>query len=441
MHLIFNNLFFHYYYIRFSIYPPLIWDWANLTAFYWQVVTFVLSIIPLASVIAVIICSKYSVEKVPFYQVIKIYLCFLVVFALYPLVNLFFVWLYIDPIIKIQSNFQNVMVIQIGQIIQGVIISVLSLIILYEKFKTKLGVFLSILAITLSFIFIGGIYPLYVYFIANLFFNSTFSLQGATLGFPHQLYHIYLWAAENILEVIIIAIAYLAYILQNDKNFQEQLIWLKSYSGLLLFLLGVTGYVFSQSYINVVEIGSLLISIFLIWSLIKLLEIYYEKKQRKIQYKSIFEMSLLIYFIVTAALSLALLVSFAATFFLSIMIVCGLIYLYLRQRARYKYLSSFFFGLMCFSAILVGSTPTAFSFFTIDDFNILLLFLRDQIIIPSYIDSNLLFYSLNLIPVQFPSTKTFVFGLILGIIISFLREGVSYYYEKSGMKREKMGMP
>ncbi|MFX0140069.1 MAG: hypothetical protein ACFFDN_40880 [Candidatus Hodarchaeota archaeon] len=409
-----------------------------MLAFYWQIVTFVLVVIPLGPAFITIICSKYSMIKLRFYDLFKIYLSFLIIFGFYPLINLFLAYINIDPVIRIKFRENYIFVIQVGQIIQGIIISFISLMVIYELYRTKLGTFLATLLLSLSFIFIGGIYPRYIHIIGNFFFNSTFSIRGVEFGRPFQLFYIFLWTTENFLEILIIIIVYIAYILQNGKNFQQQLIWLKSYSAGLFILLPVIGYIISNSFINIIEIGALIVSVFLIWSLIRLLEIFFEKKSQKYRYKSNFEMCFLIYFLLTLSFSLALLVSFSAALFLSLMLISGLIYLYMQHIKLPKLITKLIFGLICGFAIMIGATPTAFSFFTIDDISIFLNFLIQYDLLEQSIDPQILFLGLNLAPIQLPSLEIIMYSVAIGLIIALFKEIISIEFEKSIPKKNNL---
>ncbi|MHA1297839.1 MAG: hypothetical protein ACTSO9_00175 [Candidatus Helarchaeota archaeon] len=444
LHLIFTLLISYYYYLRILFLPALSYDWSNLLSFYWQsLLTFSTMVLPLSVSFIIIICSRFSKNRHRFYDIVKIYMSFLLIYGLYPILDVLFVFLDIDPFVVVSPlqivlfpdlslSQQPIMGQFIGQYFMGIFLGFLSIIIVYDLYKTKIGTILSNLSIGSLFIFMGGMYRYFTTIVANLIFNSTFSFSGINTGLPGQLFFHFEISAEGALLITSVIPFYIAYLLQNGRDFQAQINWLKSYSSILFLFIPLIGYFVSKSPINGIEIFLLIISSFLIWSLIKLFETYFEKKKQGILYKSNYEFFLLTFFLITYSVCLSLLVSFSAIFFISLMLIFGMFYVLLQKNEIsyiYKILKVIVFSLLCAFAFLIGSTPTAFSFLTYDDLNVFLMFLNDKFGITTAMDTAFLFYLFNFAPIQLPDVSLMIYACIFGIGVSIVRELIIIKYK------------
>ena len=158
IHFVFNLIFYENYNLYILALPPflnphIMYNTINVVGLYWQIFTFFLFVIPFSTLLIDLICSKFSRIQNKVFNISKVFLHMILIAGLYPLINLFLVINRIHPFVTISDGTRIIFQIQIGQIVEGIIIGVLSIFIIYKIYKTKLGVILSQLSIALSFIF------------------------------------------------------------------------------------------------------------------------------------------------------------------------------------------------------------------------------------------------------------------------------------------------
>lgn len=398
IHFIFNYLVS----ISHGIYP---WHIINTIGLTWQIFVFVIFVISFSPLLIDLISVKISKTQSKLCSLAKVYFHVLLIFAIYPLVNLIFSLLYIDFCIKLP--FAIIAEITFGQIFEAILIVYLSLFIIYSFYR-------SIKAVILSITIIGLLFPLLLYGLDFAYFLRMNFYGFLSSGLMNDPAHVTLWCSQNIWFCFLIFFFGISYFLHQQKNIFKLITKTHIIPHLLFPLLILMGYLFAGAILPIPQLISLIIASIAAWNCTYILYLHYNKSFNQSNGIILNEWEIImgIFWLITTALSFSLIVSFISFFFTSLFILLAFIFL--------KYLNNTFQKLMY-----------RLNIFTLSMLTVLIAS------IPSYFF--IYFYPTpSIIAIEWPTLLSFCIAFLVALIPSLLLKP-SFFYPIV-LPRRKMDM-
>lgn len=327
------------------------WHIVNTIGLTWQIFVFTIFVISFSPFLIDYISSKITGIKNQLYPLSKVYLHVLIIFALYPLINLFL------GIFGVPFNFLLPFAtragITVGQIFEGVLISLISIFIIYYFYHSLKAVLISILMIGLSF-------PLILYGIDFVYYVLMSYFYGfARYGIMQDPAHIILWCMENMWFILLILGFGLSYFLYQKRNYFKFLTKPQIILNILFSLLILSGYMISGFILPIPQLISLIISSIAAWNFVILVFYYYNNSNQSTNKLILNKWETFIagFWLLTTTISFSLVVSFISTFFLSLFLFLSLIFIKYFQSISKFYYQKFFIFISLYLILLMGSIP------------------------------------------------------------------------------------
>jgi len=346
------------FFVSYSKDPLIQWNIINIFGVSWQIFIFIIFVITFSPLVIDIISSRFSKFKNQFYQLAKVYCHILLIFALYPIVNIVLaIFNYPNSYFLPFSQKSN---ITIGQIIEGILICYVSVFIIYSFYKSKKSIILSLIIIGMSF-------PLILYGIDFVFFLLENFYRFEYYGFVDNPAHIILYCLANMWFCLLILFFGALYFYHQGKNILKLIFQMKFIPNFVFPFLIFLGYIFSGFILPFPQLFSLIIASIATWNSIYVLWMYYnrityiQENQLRLNNWDYFMVS---FWLITISFSFALMVSFISAFLLFICFIFVLFYLkyiYLKFSSNFSQKILLFF--LFYLIVLIGSPPTFFLIF------------------------------------------------------------------------------
>ncbi|MFX1293742.1 MAG: hypothetical protein ACFFD2_02615 [Promethearchaeota archaeon] len=334
------------------------WNIVNIIGLAWQIFVFVIFVILFSPLLVDIISSKFTGIKDQFSSLSKVYFHTLIIFALYPIINLYF--LIFGVPYGFYLPFSSKAMITVGQIVEGILLAIISIFIIYYFYRSSKAVIISV-------IFLGISFPLILYGLDFVYILSSRFYGFERYGLMDDPAHIVLWCMENIWFCLLVLGFGIIYFYRVKKNYfklftRNQLIFNFS----LPFFV-ILGYVISGMPLPIPQLISLIISSIAAGNFILLLYNSYYKSfnnTEKSNFLNKWETFMCAFWLLTIAISFSLIVSFISALFIGLCFIGSSILIRYSQIVIKHKLQLIFSFLTFYLILLMGSVPTYFFVFS-----------------------------------------------------------------------------
>jgi hypothetical protein len=332
------------------------WNFVNTLGLSWQICIFAVFVISFCPLIIDSLSSKISKAESKLYPLSKVYFHILLIFALYPIVNIILHLL--NQPYNFYLPFSYGATITWGQIIEAILISYISIFVIYYFYKSKKAVILSLIIIGISF-------PLLLYGLDFKEFLRWGVYGFQTYGLMNDAAHFILWCLENMWFCLLILFFGLFYFIYRKKNPLKSIPKIQIIPNLFFPSLVLLGYFFGGCILPLPQLISLLIASVAAWNFVFLLYMYHMSINKKPNNCPLnkWEFFMSGFWLVTIALSFSLIVSFISGLFCLLFWIFSFIFIKIKINSSNKLIQIFILFISFFLIFLMGSIPTFFFLF------------------------------------------------------------------------------
>ncbi len=334
------------------------WHIVNTLGLTWQIFVFVIFVVSYAPLLVDSTSSKLTGIKDQLSSLSKVYFHTLIVFALYPLINFFLRTLGVNY--KFYLPFSTRTLITIGQVVEGTLLAVISIFIIYYFYRSSKAVGSSLILLGLSF-------PLILYGIDFVYLLSSRFYGFEGYGLMQDPAHIILWCMENIWFCLLILGFGLLYFYRVKKNYFKLFTRNQIIFTFLLPLFILLGYIISGIVLPLPQLISLIISSIAAGNVIFLIYNSHNKSVNNIVSSNRlnqWETLMCAFWLLTIAFSFALMVSFVSALFLGFCFIGSFVLIRYSQLIIKRELQIVLSFLIFYLILLMGSVPTFFFIFS-----------------------------------------------------------------------------
>jgi len=342
------------------VYPAQTFDLVNIIGFSWQVALFLIFIISFSAIIFSRLGSSLSDTDVKFSNLFNTYYYLSFFFALSPLFDIIASYFGVPSFFPLP--FANVSIITIGQLIEAIIIPIITCIMLYQFFK-------SIMVSIISTAIVGALFPFVVYGPEAVEYIKNHIFQFLAWSEPKYPYHIILWALENLWFCLFIVIIIIGFLIFNFQIIRER--WSsRDVPVLLLYILSIfIGYFLGGQSISFPFLISLIIAGVTCWIIFSFL---ISRRSKSVERMSNWMVSMGVFWALSISFSCVLTVGFYSFFILLAITGINLLFVLIFYTAPLnesfspnttKKYGIFILQICIFPLlILLGATPVNFDF-------------------------------------------------------------------------------